>query len=247
MRTYIASEHLKQRHTFTRKLVWIAPIVTLLLATMSPVWYQQNSYNWWYVMLYPGFLTLLCVQINQRDDAKLSYRAVYALPVRLEKIWYAKVILGVTYVAWANIILMLCNLLGGLLIWQIYGIRMTISPAQAFAGTACIILASVWNIPICLWLAKRCGTVVALILNIGLSIVLGVSGANSNLWIICPYSWVSRLMVPTMKILPNGIPAVSGDLPTPWWSVVLAILSSLVLLSLLSKVTAVFLRKGEVY
>ena len=32
MLSYIASENLKYRHTFTRKLLWLAPVVTLLLS-----------------------------------------------------------------------------------------------------------------------------------------------------------------------------------------------------------------------
>ncbi len=246
MGNYIASEHLKQRRTLARRLIWVAPILTLLLNILAPMWYQLNSYNWWYVLLYPGFLTLLCIQINQRDNAKLKYRAIYSLPVNLEKVWYAKIIICIIYAVMANVILMLCNLLGGFIIQQVFDIPMTINAIQALSGTICIVLTSIWNIPFCLWLSKKIGAFATLIVNIGLSFVLGVVGANTSLWIVCPYSWVSRLMVPTLGILPNGEPAAAANLPTPLLFVFLAILLSIALLCVISKATAKAFQKQEV-
>lgn len=246
MSNYIFSEHLKQKHTLTTKLIWIAPILTLLLNILAPMWYQQNSYNWWYVLLYPGFLTLLCILINQRDHGKLKYRAMYSLPVNLEKVWYAKVIICIIYAVIANVILMLCNLLGGFIIQQVFDIPMTVNMIQAISSTACIILTSIWNIPICLYLSKKIGVFSTLIVNIGLSFGLGVLGANTNFWIVCPYSWISRLMIPTLGILPNGEPVTATSLSTPVLFIFLAILLSLVLLCVISKTTANSFKKQEV-
>lgn len=90
MKNYISSEYLKHKNTFAKKLVWLAPILTLCLNVLTPMWYQQNSYNWWYVFLYPGCLTLLSILIIQRDNGKLKFRAILSLPVDLKKVWYAK-------------------------------------------------------------------------------------------------------------------------------------------------------------
>lgn len=49
------------------------------------MWYQQNSYNWWYVLLYPSYLTLLSILIIQRDNGKLKFRAILSLPIDLKK------------------------------------------------------------------------------------------------------------------------------------------------------------------
>ena len=75
MGNYISSEHLKHKNTFAKKLVWLAPILTLFLNVLAPMWYQQNSYNWWYVLLYPSYLTLLSILIIQRDNGKLTRRS----------------------------------------------------------------------------------------------------------------------------------------------------------------------------
>ena len=91
MGNYISSEHLKHKNTFAKKLVWLAPILTLFLNVLAPMWYQQNSYNWWYVLLYPSYLTLLSILIIQRDNGKLKFRAILSLPIDLKKIWYLSV------------------------------------------------------------------------------------------------------------------------------------------------------------
>ena len=73
---YIQAENLKHKRTFTKTLIVLAPFVTALMNFFAPLWFQLNSYNWWYILLYPGFLTLTCALIEQRDNGKLKYRAV---------------------------------------------------------------------------------------------------------------------------------------------------------------------------
>lgn len=67
---YIQAENLKHKRTFTKTLIVLAPFVTALMNFFAPLWFQLNSYNWWYILLYPGFLTLTCALIEQRDMGK---------------------------------------------------------------------------------------------------------------------------------------------------------------------------------
>ena len=69
---YIQAENLKHKRTFTKTLIVLAPFVTALMNFFAPLWFQLNSYNWWYILLYPGFLTLTCALIEQRDNGKLK-------------------------------------------------------------------------------------------------------------------------------------------------------------------------------
>ena len=246
MGNYIPSELLKQRRAFTKKLIWIAPLLTLFISAFAPVWYQQNSYNWWYVLLYPGCLTLLCILAEQRDWARLKYRAVYPLPVDLKKVWYAKIITCIIYIVAANLIFMLGNLLGSGIIWLVFRIPVRIHIIQALTGTVCIILTSAWNIPLCLWLSQKAGPFAALIGNMALSVMTGLLGADTALWILCPYSWVPRLMVPVLGILPNGEIASPGDLPVPVLLMALTFFLSFALLYILSKATAGAFSEQEV-
>ncbi len=195
---YIQAENLKHKRTFTKTLIVLAPFVTALMNFFAPLWFQLNSYNWWYILLYPGFLTLTCALIEQRDNGKLKYRAVASLPVSQNKVWKAKIGVAGIYSCVGNFIFLALNLLGGFAILVINEIPLTIGIWQAAAGTACIVIASLWEVPLCLWLSKKVGIFVTVILNAGLGSVLGIFTATTSLWMICPYSWVPHL---TLKIL----------------------------------------------
>ena len=110
---YIQAENLKHKRTFTKTLIVLAPFVTALMNFFAPLWFQLNSYNWWYILLYPGFLTLTCALIEQRDNGKLKYRAVASLPVSQNKVWKAKIGVAGIYSCVGNFIFLALNLLGG--------------------------------------------------------------------------------------------------------------------------------------
>jgi len=185
---YIQAENLKHKRTFTKTLMVLAPFVTALMNFFAPLWFQLNSYNWWYILLYPGFLTLTCALIEQRDNGKLKYRAVASLPISQNKVWKAKIGVAGIYSCVGNFIFLALNLLGGFAILVINEIPLTIGIGQAVAGTVCIVIASLWEIPLCLWLSKKVGIFVAVILNAGLGSVLGIFTATTSLWMICPYT-----------------------------------------------------------
>lgn len=182
---YIQAENLKHKRTFTKTLIVLAPFVTALMNFFAPLWFQLNSYNWWYILLYPGFLTLTCALIEQRDNGKLKYRAVASLPVSQNKVWKAKIGVAGIYSCVGNFIFLALNLLGGFAILVINEIPLTIGIWQAAAGTACIVIASLWEVPLCLWLSKKVGIFVTVILNAGLGSVLGIFTATTSLWMIC--------------------------------------------------------------
>ena len=110
---YIQAENLKHKRTFTKTLMVLAPFVTALMNFFAPLWFQLNSYNWWYILLYPGFLTLTCALIEQRDNGKLKYRAVASLPISQNKVWKAKIGVAGIYSCVGNFIFLALNLLGG--------------------------------------------------------------------------------------------------------------------------------------
>ena len=92
MKKYIRSEWMKHRRTFVMKILILAPVITLLMNVFAPMWYQQNSFNWWYILLFPGCLTLLCTICEQRDGGKMKYRSLIPLSIKLENVWIAKAI-----------------------------------------------------------------------------------------------------------------------------------------------------------
>lgn len=120
MKEYVSSEWIKHKRTFAIKLVILAPVITLLMNVFAPMWYQQNAFNWWYVLLFPGFLTLLCTMCEQRDGGKLKYRSLIPLPIKLKNAWIAKAIVILILDIIANFIFLGLNMLGGIAVYFIY-------------------------------------------------------------------------------------------------------------------------------
>ena len=235
---YLQAENLKHKRSFARKLILLAPVVTVLMTCLAPLWFQVNAFNWWYVLLYPGFLTLLCVLIEHKDSGKKKYQTVFPLPAALSKIWWAKIETVCLYALIGNLLLLVLNIMGGIVLKRLSGQPLMIDVSNAVLGTACIVLASLWEIPFCLWLAKKSGLFPVLFFHTGCGSVLGVLAASSSLWYFCPYSWVPRLMIPILHIMPNGTLAQESILDTPIHTIGFVLAGSLLLFFLLSVLTA---------
>ena len=53
---YIQAENLKHKRTFTKNADRSGPVCNCAYELFCPLWFQLNSYNWWYILLYPGSL-----------------------------------------------------------------------------------------------------------------------------------------------------------------------------------------------
>ena len=235
---YLQAEHLKHKRTFSKKLIVLAPVITALMSILGPLWYQINSYNWWYILLCPAFLTLVCALLEQRDNGKLKYRAVFTLPGNLKKVWRAKIGIAVFYVTLGKLLFLAFNLIGGYLMLAVYKISLTIGILQAVSGTFCIIIASLWEVPLSLWLSKKVGIFWTLVLNVGGGSILGILASTSKFWILCPYSWVPHLMISVLKIMPNGVPATVQNAPVLFGEIAVALSLSVTVFLVLSLLTA---------
>ena len=207
MINYVQAENIKCKRIFAKKLVIIAPLCMVLLAIKTGIYFTVNGYNWWYTMILPGFITLLTALINQNEEKKLAYRAVFALPVSLKKTWCAKTSLICIYIVIASLIHM-CGILLGM-----FTIRtgMSLPVYKIITATLLLIVTSLWQVPLCLFLSKKFGLLTTVLLNIGIGIPLGILAAGKPFWWACPYSWSVRLMCPVLGILPNGLFVKAGD------------------------------------
>ncbi len=242
MLNYLKAENLKCSRTFAKKLVVIAPLLMVLLAGISGMYLVQNGYNWWYVILLPGFITLTTALVNQTEEKKLRYRSVFALPVSLQKIWIAKVLLIAIYIS----IACLLHLAGMILGKFIINPASVISIGQMAGATLILMVVSLWQIPFCMFLSKRFGLMPTVLVNVGVGIVLNICAATESFWWVCPYSWATRLMCPVLGVLPNGTLASYGDVLLNPGVIPVGIALSIALFLLLLAVTAKWFRKQEV-
>lgn len=200
MINYIKAENLKLKRTFTKKLVVIMPLISLLIALLSPIWYEINAFNWWYTIILPGYIALLSFLVHQKEEKKLNYTGVMCLHVDLKKVWMSKVLLLAKFIFISCIILSLGILPGGV----IFPITNTIPAISIIIAGFVIAITSVWQIPLCLFIAKKAGILPTIFINTLFGIVLNLFTVDKGIWIACPYSFTSRLMAPILGILPNG-------------------------------------------
>jgi len=71
--------------------------------------------------------------------------------------------------------------------------------------------AFLWQIPLCLFLAAKLGTYLAILFNLAANIVGIVVFADGKLWYIYPFAIGARLICSTIGMLPNGLPVPEGS------------------------------------
>ena len=234
------AEYQKLKRTFTKKLIWLAPIVTMLLCVIlgGGNMFQNGSYNWWYTMLLPGTLTLICTSVIQKDKNKLNYRGILSLPIKPEKIWVGKIVACAFLYLISCIVFFVGVTLGGL----VCGI--TISLIQSAAGSILLFITFLWQIPLCMFLTDRLNLFFTVSINLAGNIACTIFASRTSCWWI-PYAIPARLMCPVIKVLPNGLSVPAND-PLLSTSVILpGVLITLTLFIALSVLTALSYRKLE--
>lgn len=200
--------------------------------------FQSGSYNWWYTMLLPGALSLVCSLALQKD-AKLKYRGLLALPFTPGTLWAGKIIACAYWLLAALLVFLTGVSAGGLLFGQ------TITLLSSLAGSALIFLTFLWQIPLCLFLAARFGLFAAVLLNMAGTTLGVVQFDRGGLWDYIPYAITAKLMCPVLSILPNGLP-VPADSPLRSTDMILpGTLVSLGWFAILFLLTTVWFRRQE--
>ncbi|WP_342563602.1 lantibiotic immunity ABC transporter MutE/EpiE family permease subunit [Paenibacillus sp. FSL R7-0345] len=240
MLTLISAERLKWRRTFIPQLLWVTPLFTLLLCgvLMGGRYFQTGAYNWWYTMLLPGALTLVCALAVQKD-AKLQYRALLALPLRPQKLWSAKIAAVTGWLLAASLLFFAGISSGG---W-LFGASIPLM--NSAAGSLLIVITFLWQIPLCLFLAARFGLFTAVLINMALNIAGVVTFDTGGLWDFMPYTITFRLMCPVLHILPNGLPVPEGSPLRSTDTILRDVLASLVWFGSLFFLTARRFRRQE--
>ena len=225
---YLKSEHLKFKRTISNKLIFIVPLITAIFAWIMGgyIGYQYMTLYWWYAFLLPGAIAILCSLSHRKEENAGKYYSVFSMPVNLSRFEFAKGII----------------LVEKLLVSAIF-LALLISISN-ITGSIGIILASVWQIPLCLYLARKTGMFVPIVLNTILGIVLSTATAlgNTIAWWFVPYCWAAKLAEPLMGIEMNGTYAGNCGFSI---AIMISILLSILLFLILSYADAKDFSKGR--
>ena len=199
---YLKSEHLKFKRTISNKLLFIIPLITAIFAWIVGgfIGFQYTTLYWWYAFLLPGAIAILCSLSHRKEESAGKYYSIFSMPLNLSKFEIAK-----------EIILIEKLLVAGIFLALLISISNIISPAtavysvpQSMVGSIAIVLASVWQIPLCLYLMRKTGVFVPIMLNTVFGIFLPIVLGNTAIWWLVPYCWAAKLAEPLMGIELNG-------------------------------------------
>ncbi len=208
MKNIIQAEQLKVRHTFSKTLPVVAPVITLLLVFVLTGGMENafpaGAWNWWYSMLLPGMLSVLCY-LNIAKERKSKYYNLKVLPMDCKKLLLGKIAYLSKGLLLSNLIIFIGSLIGG----AIFGT--TISIHNGVIGAVLLSISYLWEIPLYLFLSARFGMFASVFSCMVLSIGGVATVADKSSWWLCPSSVPIRLMCPTLGLLPNGLPVPSGS------------------------------------
>jgi len=237
---YLKAEHLKFKRTISNKLLLIAPLLTALFAWIVGGFhgFQYMTFYWWYAFLLPGTIAILCSLAHQKEERAGKYYSVLSAPINLKQFEYAKVLILIEKLLMAAVFLAAFAAVSNL-----------ISPALAvysmgrnFAGSVALMIASIWQAPLCLFLARKIGLLLPITVNTLLGILIPSLLGNTVLAWVCPYCWAAKTAELLMGIESNG---TFAGVTTFSWSVLLPLVFSVILYILLTLWDAANFSKKE--
>lgn len=202
----VKTESLKMRHTFGKILSIIFPVFTLFLVygLMGGRNFSAGVWNFWYTILLPAMLAVLCY-LGMKKDEKINYYNMLVTPATPEKCFAGKMIYYSIGLFLSNFVIFIGTSVADILNGS------TISLVGGICAAVLLSILYLWEIPLYMLLSYRFGMFVDIfvcfILSIGATAIL----ANTNLWWLCPAAVPVRLMCPILGILPNGLLVPDGS------------------------------------
>ncbi len=165
--------------------------------------YAESVWNWWYTLLLPGMLAIICC-LSMKQEKKTNYYHLMTLSTSKRKLMMGKIIYMGYVILTSNMIIFVGASLGGFLLT-------TRVPLGGAAITVLLLTATqLWEIPVFLFLSERFGMIVELLICLFLT-VGGTIIAPTGKWYLLVSAIPMRILCPFLHILPNGIPTEAGN------------------------------------
>lgn len=234
MRNYIKAENLKFKRTFSRKMIIIVPLLNIGLSfLLNTQYFVPGTFNWWSIIFMPVMLALLCSLSHQKEKKASNYNSTYSLPIDLGKLWFSKIMVIMTYSLLSQLAFLVFMYGMGFVIPNF-----TFISLSTISASLLLWVTSLWQIPLCLMVAKKFGGTAAVMLNLFGTLVLGIMPASSSFWWVSPWSWPIRMMCPTIGIHPNGTYLEINNPLLSWWVIPPAVIIAILLFMILSFLTS---------
>lgn len=200
----VRAEALKYKHTMLNKLLFIAPLLTVIFSYFmgGVLNFQSIASYWWYAFILQGMIAVLCFLSNRTEDVSGNSLIIYTMPLDLGKVKVAKhlVLVGKLFV-----VQMLCVLLIQVLPLLLFPDYAIYGLGQLLLANIVLVISTMWQIPFCFIIMRFLGKFTAICVNVVLGLVMMVVLGNSQYWLICPYCWSAKQMEGILGIGINGV------------------------------------------
>ncbi|KNZ40337.1 lantibiotic immunity ABC transporter MutE/EpiE family permease subunit [Acetobacterium bakii] len=237
MLAIIKSEFQKSRGSTVNQFVIMTPVAVLVLSYFLGGG-QNGAYNWWYVMFLPGLVAILSSMVINRDKT-LGYKGLFLFPNDKALFWLGKILYLSILMLVSSLIFMFGIVIMGYLDAPV------ISFQANMAGGIILVLTSLFQLPVCMFLADRFNLFAATLFNVLMVMISVVAFQTSSLLQFSPYGVGIALMCPVLHILPNGIPIPEGSPLLSNNGLIMPMLGCLVLFLTLIGLTALLFRGRE--
>lgn len=236
----LQAEMLKQKHRFPLKLLWLAPVLTVLLVVglMGGRFFQEGAYNWWYTLMLPASFTIF-VALGVDGERRKNRHGLLGVVAHKKQLWLSQIVFYTGYLLATCLVHFIVVTLGSLL----FGL--TIGLAATLTASVCLCITFAWQIPLWMAVTEKAGKFTAILLSLLCNFGFGVFFAAGKAWWI-PFSIPSRLMCPVIGVRPNGLAIEAGSaLANP--NVILpGLLMTALLYFFVSIITSLWFEKREV-
>lgn len=207
MLSIVRAEYLKTKKSMERVLIWVFPVIVFVMALVFTLGmtnaYAESVWNWWYTLLLPGMLAIICYLSIMREK-KTRYYNFMTLSTSKRKLMMGKIIYLGFVILVSDMIVFVGASLGGLILTT------CVPLGGALAAVLVLTISQLWEIPFLLFLSERFGMIVELLVCLVLT-VGGIIIAPTGKWYFFISSIPMRILCPLLHILPNGIRAEEGN------------------------------------
>lgn len=207
MLNIVKAEYQKTKNSMSRRLIWAFPLLTFIAAFVLTAGmknaYAESVWNWWYTLLSPGMIALIC-HFSMKQEKKTNYYSLMTLSTDKRKLMLGKILYMSGMILVSDVLIFAGASLGGNLLTTNVPFR------GAMAAVLVLTVTQLWEIPVFLFLSERFGMIPELLLSLFLS-VGGTILSQTGKWFLFVFAIPMRTLTPLIHVLPNGIGAADEN------------------------------------
>ena len=183
---YIIAESIKTRRTVLTYFIALAPVINILMCVLIAGAGNIQSFGiyWWCTFMMPALAALFCAEHERRNKKSGNDKMIYTYPIDLFGFRIAGIIAIAIKIFWVYLVMALV-----LSVLSPFVGMMRISALETAGAIAVLFICSLWMVPACLILSRRCNIYILMAINVICNIALPPFIAGTPFWVLCPYCY----------------------------------------------------------